>query len=161
MKGMWVLVLILVIIIVALVWVIFAPSAQAPTIPEDKTPVATSSPTEPVDEEPGPLHERVVITSPKSGASVGRSFEVKGEAPGPWYFEASFPIMVRDKDDNVIGRAHGSAQGEWMTEDQVPYEATVNIDSEYKGPATLILMKDNPSGLPEHDDSIEIPIVIQ
>jgi len=31
----------------------------------------------------------------------------------------------------------------------------------YTGPATLILIRDNPSGLPEHDDSLPIPIVIR
>jgi hypothetical protein len=102
-----------------------------------------------------------LITEPVSGGIVGTSFIVSGKAPGNWYFEASFPIMVRDSNDNVIARTHGSAQGDWMTTDLVAFTATVNIDGDYKGPATLILLRDNPSGLPENDDSVSIPIVIQ
>ncbi|MBV9159311.1 MAG: hypothetical protein JO019_01805, partial [Candidatus Kaiserbacteria bacterium] len=46
------------------------------------------------------------------------------------------------------------------TTGQVTFTAQVSI-SGYKGPATLVLSKDNPSGLPQNDDSVSIPITIQ
>ena len=52
------------------------------------------------------------------------------------------------------------AQGEWMTEAQVTFTASMQIDATFHGKAKLVLLKDNPSGLPEHDDSVEIPIVV-
>ena len=85
---------------------------------------------------------------------------VAGLAPGPWFFEASFLMQVRDKEGNVIGRAVAQAQGEWMTEKQVTFTASMQTDATYHGEATLILLKNNPSGLPEHDDAVEIPIVV-
>ncbi len=91
---------------------------------------------------------------------MGKSFTVTGEAPGNWYFEASFPIQVRDKDNNKIGQTTGQAQSDWMTTEQVPFKADIAIEG-YSGPATLVLLRDNPSGMPENDDSLEIPIVIQ
>lgn len=107
-----------------------------------------------------PLSVRVVVTSPKANAAVGKTFVVSGQAPGPWFFEASFPIKVIDKDGNVLLNTHATAQGEWMTTEQVTFTTTITISS-YTGPATLVLMRDNPSGLPENDDAVSIDIVIQ
>lgn len=108
-----------------------------------------------------PLSERVAVLVPTHNQTVSQTFTVSGKAPGAWYFEASFPIQVRDQNERVIGRAHGNAQGDWMTTDLVSFSATVNIEGNYQGLATLILLRDNPSGLPENDDSVSIPIRIQ
>ncbi len=138
-------------IIAALGWLVIV--APAPARIE---PVATSTP-----DTTEPLSARVSVYLPTSGATVGQSFVVAGQAPGNWYFEASFPIQVRDKDNNKIGQTIGQAQSDWMTTELVSFTATMTLDTEYHGPATLVLLKDNPSGLPEHDDSVSIPIVIQ
>ena len=61
---------------------------------------------------------------------------------------------------NVVGRATATAQGEWMTEKQVTFTAMMQIDATFHGEAILILMKDNPSGMPEHDDAIELSITV-
>jgi len=42
----------------------------------------------------------------------------------------------------------------------VPFTAQVTVE-DYSGPATLVLLKDNPSGLPENDDSVSFSVVIQ
>lgn len=109
----------------------------------------------------GALHDKVKVSAPESGATVGQSFAVTGEAPGTWYFEASFPIEVLDATGAVIAQTHADALSDWMTAEQVAFSATTTIATEYHGAATLVLHKDNPSGLPEHEDSIQIPIVIQ
>lgn len=102
-----------------------------------------------------------VVEQPTAGSAVVAPFAVSGKARGTWFFEASFPIQVRDAQGNVLGRAVAQAQGDWMTEEFVPFTAHVNLDAPYHGPATLILMKDNPSGLPENDDAVEVPVMIQ
>ena len=160
MRGVrlwWMIIFLLLAIIIVLAWLLFstpAPSAPAPVA--TSTPAQTTAPTP-----PEPLSARVRITSPKENAPVSHDFDVEGRAPGSWFFEAQFPIQVRDGEDNVLGRATGSAQGDWQTSNLVAFKATMHIDGSYHGPATLILMKDNPSGLPENDDSVEIPIVIE
>ena len=150
-------------VILGMTWVLL-------TVPAVSTvaPVSTSTPQQPAPtpvtttpQADSPLSARVTLTTPQKNTTVGSTFVAKGSAPGNWYFEASFPIQVRDKDGNVVARTHASAQGDWMTTADVPFTATVHIENNYKGPATLILMRDNPSGLPENDDSTEIPIVIQ
>lgn len=164
-KAMWALVIGLFLVILVMAYFLFAIPAPVTPVVSTSTPVTvvTQTPTTTTNETPEtqPLSARVTITSPKSGATVGQTFEVTGSAPGNWYFEASFPIQIRDKDGNVIGRTHANAQGDWMTTKLVNFKATINVEGGYKGPAKLVLMKDNPSGLPENDDSKEISIVIQ
>lgn len=147
--------------ILGLTWALFAiPTPTPPITPSINSgqaatttpPVATTTPT---------LAERVVVTSPKPNAVVGKTFVVSGQAPGPWFFEASFPIKIVDANNNFIGQGIAQAQGEWMTTEQVTFTATVTITSNYSGPAEVVLLRDNPSGLPEFDDSISIPIIIQ
>ena len=152
-RAWWGIIIILFVIIVVLTWVRFGPPApvEAPTV-STSPPQATST---------EPLSKRVVATSPKANAVVGNTFVVSGSAPGQWYFEAVFPIQVRDKDNNKIAQAIATAQGEWLTTDQVTFTATFTISGNYTGPATVVLLRDNPSGLPENDDSVSIPIVIQ
>lgn len=157
-RAWWSIIVILFIIIVALAWVLFASPTlvAAPTVTppsEEKNPRTSSSDSE-------PLHTRVTVTEPRSGASVGKTFTVSGSAPGNWFFEASFPIQVRDTENSKIGQAIAQAQSDWMTTELVPFTATITV-SNYSGPATLVLLRDNPSGLPENDDALEIPISIQ
>lgn len=127
------------------------------------TPIVTEKPKPTVPESQGeaPLSARVSVETPKAGATVGKTFAVEGMAPGNWYFEASFPIQVRDKDGAVLGRAIAQAQSDWMTTELVAFKTTVTLDTAYVGSATLILLRDNPSGLPENDDALEIAIVIK
>lgn len=101
--------------------------------------------------------ENVKVQLPRPNGNVVHNFTVTGEARGTWFFEASFPVQVRDPQNIVVGQGIAQANGEWMTEDFVPFTAPVVV-KDYTGPATLVLIKDNPSGLPEHDDSVEFPI---
>lgn len=103
----------------------------------------------------------IMVEQPVAGASVSRSFALTGSARGSWYFEASFPIEVVDENGNQIFKSYVQAQGEWMTEEFVPFAASITIPGDYRGPARLILHSDNASGLPEHDKSVSIPIVME
>lgn len=139
-----------------LAWILLGRPAtvHAPTADTDNPITSQSS----VD---APLHERVFVSTPENGEAVGKTLIVSGEAPGTWYFEGSFPVQVRDADGTVLAIAVAQAQSDWMTEAQVPFLVTLTIDTSYTGPATLVLLRDNPSGLPEHDDAFEVPVVIQ
>lgn len=130
--------------------------------------VATTTPSVPAapstlkeDEAPPPLSSRVMVDAPKAGTTVGKMFMVTGKAPGNWFFEASFPLQVRSEDGDVIGRAIAQAQSDWMTTELVAFTTEVTLEGSYSGPATLILLRDNPSGLPEHDDALEVDIIVK
>lgn len=104
----------------------------------------------------------IVVDLPFPGAVTGKDFSVIGRARGYWFFEASFPIDVLDQDGEILAQTYATAQSEWMTEEFVPFKSQViKVPDTYIGPATLVLRKDNASGLPEHDASIAFPITIE
>ena len=106
--------------------------------------------------------DMIRVELPYPGAVVGKEFRVTGEARGNWFFEASFPIEVVSPSGDIIAGSFATAQGEWMTKEFVPFMSEwIDLPSAYTGPATLIIRKDNPSGLPEHDASISFPIVVE
>ncbi|MEK9176808.1 MAG: Gmad2 immunoglobulin-like domain-containing protein [Patescibacteria group bacterium] len=103
----------------------------------------------------------IVVDLPFPGAVVGKEFSVVGKARGPWYFEASFPVVILGENGEILAQVPAQAEGEWMTENFVPFKADLAIPESYIGPATLVVKKDNPSGLPEHDASVSFPITIE
>lgn len=103
----------------------------------------------------------IVVELPFPGAVTGKEFSVIGKARGTWFFEASFPIELVDAAGKQIAQGIAQAQGEWMTEDFVPFRADIKVPESFIGPATLILRKDNPSGLSEHDASLSFSIVVE
>ena len=103
----------------------------------------------------------VVVSSPLPGAAVPATVTVTGQARGTWYFEASFPLEVVAASGEQLVQMPVQAQGEWMTTNFVPFSAQVTLLGTYKGAAKIILHNDNPSGLPENEKSLTIPIVIQ
>ena len=83
---------------------------------------------------------------------------IEGEALGTWFFEGVFPIMLLDSNGNAVARHFAQAQGEWMTEDFVPFKAQIEFEKPSTDTGTLILLKDNPSGLGENDAKFEISV---
>ena len=107
----------------------------------------------------------IKINSPQPGSVINSPLTINGEARGSWFFEASFPIVLTDWDGLIIAEGFATADGDWMTEEFVPFTATITFESPYtmdsadfmkKG--TLLLKKDNPSGLWKNADALEIPV---
>jgi hypothetical protein len=91
--------------------------------------------------------------------AVASPLAISGEIPGNWSFEASFPIVLLDPTGKIIGQTAASLDGEWMTSNYVPFTATLTFEAPSAGGSGILtLRKDNPSGLPENDDAIEIPV---
>lgn len=111
----------------------------------------------------------IEVELPYPGAVTGKKFHVIGQARGFWFFEASFPIEILDKNKNLLATGIAQAQSnsdtsneiDWMTENFVPFKAEIEIPESYIGPAILILKKDNPSGLSENDASVSLPIIVE
>lgn len=103
----------------------------------------------------------VKVTSPRANQTVQSPLNIKGEAKGFWFFEASFPIKILDESGKVLGQGIAQAKSDWMTEEFVPFEATLDFEAPATEKGFLVLKKDNPSGLPEHDEEFRIPIVLE
>jgi hypothetical protein len=98
------------------------------------------------------------IDSPKSGEKIANPVKIEGQARGNWYFEASFPLEIIDEDGTVLAQVPIQAVGEWMTTDYTTFRAEVPFKQPKGNTGKIIFHKDNPSGLPENDDSVTIPI---
>jgi len=110
------------------------------------------------------ISDLIKVQNPKPHDVITSPITVLGEARGTWYFEATFPIVLVDWDGRIIAEGYAEAEDEWMTEEFVPFKAELTFTkppyegTDYGERGALILKKDNPSGLPEHDRAIEIPI---
>lgn len=100
----------------------------------------------------------IQVDNPEKNAKVGSPLKISGKVPGSWSFEASFPVRLEDGSGNVLAQAPAQLLGDWMTTELVPFEATLTFTSPGSGTGLLVLQKGNPSGLPEKDDSVSIPI---
>ncbi len=103
--------------------------------------------------------QMIEVTAPTASAQVSSPLTVTGRARGPWYFEASFPIELRDSNGNILATTPGQAQGEWMTENWVQFTATLAFPAQPIGSTgSLILKNDNPSGEPQNEMNVVIPV---
>ena len=105
-----------------------------------------------------PGNDKISVTYPRANQLVSSPLTVTGEARGIWYFEASFPVRLLDGNGQELVVAPAQAQGEWMTENFVPFAVTLNFPPPSTPTGKLILQKDNPSGDPARDEQIEIPV---
>lgn len=104
----------------------------------------------------------VIVISPLPNQEVTSPLTVTGQARGYWFFEASFPIQLTDENGVVIANAIATAKDNWMTKEFVQFEAAL----QFKVPKTgtvgnIVLEKANPSGLPENDDVLIIPVTLK
>lgn len=99
------------------------------------------------------------VAEPGPGEEIKGQFLARGEARGYWFFEASFPIHLLDGNGTEIAVGIAQAQKEWMTTEFVPFSVTMQFQKPQTKTGTLVFKKDNPSGLPEHDDELRIPVI--
>ncbi len=108
------------------------------------------------------LSNLIHLNNPRPNQVIESPLVIQGEARGGWFFEATFPVILTDWDGLIIADGIATAQSDWMTNDFVPFTATLTFKNPtYKNNGSLILKKDNPSGLPEHDNALEIPILFK
>lgn len=82
---------------------------------------------------------------------------VAGLVPGSWSFEASFPVQLKNSSNVIIAQQAARVDGEWTTGEMQPFTVLLSYAAT-AGRGTLVLQKDNPSGLPANDDSISVPV---
>lgn len=140
---------IIIAVIVGGVWFFWNQQAVAPIV---ETPSAKLS----ANMNPA---EMIEVDLPALNASITSPLVISGRARGPWYFEASFPIELQDNNGAVITTTTAQAQGDWMTENFVPFTATLTFPAQPVGSlGKIVLKRDNPSGEPANDMSIVVPI---
>ena len=140
-----------IIILAGLVAFVIIPAtpAQAPTHSEESTTTPNASSTE----------QKITINFPTANTKISSPLTATGTARRTWYFEASFPVELQDASGYVIVQGPAQAQGDWMTENFVPFKITLSFPKQPAGSkGTLVFKKDNPSGDPARDEQIEVPV---
>ncbi len=85
-----------------------------------------------------------------------------GKARGTMFFEASFPVVVTDNSGVVVGRGIAEAGADWMTTEYVPFSVTVSqVTMPTTSTGIISFIKDNPSGLPEHEYAYSVPVIFE
>jgi hypothetical protein len=107
------------------------------------------------------LMDSITIAEPRPNAVISSPLTISGKARGTWFFEASFPILLEDEQGREIARGVATAQGEWMTEEFVIYTAELTFAKPDSTKGTLVLKKDNPSGMPENDNALRVPVIFE
>lgn len=105
----------------------------------------------------------IKITNPVPGQQgLTSPLVITGEARGNWFFEATAPVILTDWNGLIIAEGYIEADGEWMTEDFVPFTGILTFNQtdipDFNNRGHLILQKSNASGLPEHDMAAEMVI---
>jgi len=104
------------------------------------------------------------VALPLVGSTVLSPIAVSGQARGQWFFEATAPVTVTNWNGLIMGEGYITAQGNWMTEEFVPFTGSISytqpVDT-YSATGTLIFHNDNPSGLPEYAAAYEMIVQLQ
>lgn len=125
--------------------VVFAPKNNLRAVPF--VPTSTTS------------EAMVKVLNINSGDTIVSPLVIKGLARGRWYFEASFPIKIFDTNGMILGSGIAHAEDDWMTRDFVPFTATLSFVAPLGEKGSIVLIKDNPSGLVENEAQVRIPVI--
>lgn len=107
------------------------------------------------------LLDTIIVDYPRPGQLVESPLVIEGRARGRWFFEASAPVTLLDDNGEVLGESHIQATGDWMSEEFVDFSGEINFDPKGTGAGTLVLRNDNPSGMPENELRLEIPVIFE
>ncbi|MGE3801235.1 MAG: Gmad2 immunoglobulin-like domain-containing protein [Candidatus Kapaibacterium sp.] len=105
-----------------------------------------------------PLSSLIRVEQPALNSLITSPLKVKGEAVGGWYFEAVFPITLYDSKGNILAEIMPLPQGEWMTENFVPFTGEREFEVPDGGVGRLVFERDNMTELEEEDRSLTIPV---
>lgn len=153
--GLIVIIVLLLVIIVGFVVLFAVPNSAGTSQPGSASSTTTPQTTTSI----AVIDNLIEVTAPVIDATISSPLTVTGQARGTWYFEASAPYELRNGVGTVISQGHIDAQGDWMTEEFVPFKATIQFTKQKAGTTgKLVLRNDNPSGDPARDRVLEIPV---
>jgi hypothetical protein len=103
----------------------------------------------------------LTINQPQENQRVDSPINIEGEATGSWYFEANFGIKLVDRESgDLIAQSYVTALDNWMTEDSVPFNSTLEYELSEETEALLVLESANPSGLAENQMTYTVPLTL-
>jgi len=101
----------------------------------------------------------IKVTSPQEGATISSPLTISGEAVGSWYFEGEFNVSLTDANGAEVASVIVKANGDWMTENYVPFSATMQFKKQLTPFGYLIFKSSNPSGQPAGDKEFKVKVM--
>ncbi len=102
--------------------------------------------------------DEILVVAPRPNSKVVTLLKINGQARGSWYFEGSFSGELFDSNNKSLGTTVLTAKGEWMTENFVPFDGELTFSLPETSSGTLVIKNANPSGAPENEKKLEIPV---
>ena len=150
---------------ISALFLFIACNGDKPASGQQKQPPAdtleTSSRTSAEGEGKDSMDNLIRVEQPLPNQEVASPLTVKGQARGYWFFEASFPVALLTQNGQSLASGIAEARGEWMTEDFVPFQLTLEFDAPAEEKGYLRFEKANPSGLPENDMAYRLPVIFK
>jgi hypothetical protein len=108
------------------------------------------------------IRDMVSLTSPQEGSKITSPVTLKGMAFGGWFFEGSFPVQITDASGTLLGEGPAKTAEDWASAALADQKVAFTAKITFKKPTTkqgfIVLKQDNPSGLPENDHEMKIPV---
>lgn len=146
----------LLLVVVVLFWLKSVPNRASTPDVVPKTDILKSVP-DPANTPAVPKTD-IVVHMPQPNELIKSPLEVKGEARGTWFFEANLRVNLLDANGGIVVATYGTAEGEWMTNDFVPFGSVVEFQPPVTETGILRILNDNPSGLPENERHFDVPV---
>jgi len=104
---------------------------------------------------------KIVVMTPDLSQPLKSPVTLKGAVSGVYFSEGVFPVVLVDAKGKELARTLAHADDEWMTTDVVPFTVELSFKAPANTGAQLVFQKDNPSGLPENDQSQSFAVTLQ
>lgn len=103
-----------------------------------------------------------IVLIPSKNSVIKTPVTIKGTIPPGWMFEGVFPIQIQSRTGGVLaqGQASEVTPGSWQSGEPVEFTASIKFPDRPSGAGYIVLMNDNPSGLPENSKSHKVPVII-
>ena len=102
---------------------------------------------------------KIVVNSPMRADQISSPVAIAGTVPGNWSFEGQFTVRLLNNNGIIIAEGPATLSGDWMTEEQVPFTASLEFEApEADTLGLVVLEKANPSDKPENSDTLSFPI---
>ena len=99
----------------------------------------------------------VTITTPLANSRVTSPLNITGTAPGNWFNEGIFDVVLENSSGTVIAKSTAEMTGSDQTK-PTNFKANLSWDGQETGNGILRLNKANPSGLEANGDYVEIAL---
>ncbi len=105
--------------------------------------------------------DQILVSLPRPNQKVLSPITVKGNARGTWFFEGKMKAILYDSSNKHLADIVLTAKSEWMTEEFVPFSGTAVFSRPENPRGRLVIQNDNPSGMPENQKELVIPVVFE